>query len=88
MLILILINVQCLQNVASSFEKGFSGQNHSLQDSHHLIEKFPPDKFPIPTPLNAIWKTLDKGPSLLKFVCYSKLNSIFLLKIFFLKVVS
>ena len=28
--------------------------------------KIPPGNFPIPLPLNAIWKTLDKGPSLLQ----------------------
>ena len=34
-------NVQYLQNVVFSFEKVLSGQNHSLLDSHHLIEKSP-----------------------------------------------
>ena len=47
MLILILINVQYLQNVVFSFGKGLSGKNHSLSDSHHPVEKFPPDKFTI-----------------------------------------
>ena len=46
--ILILVNVQYLQNVVFSFEKGLSGQNHSLLDSHHLIGKFSPGKIPIP----------------------------------------
>ena len=41
MLILILINVQYLQNVVFSFEKGLSGQNHALSDSRHPTEKFP-----------------------------------------------
>ena len=84
MLILILINDQYLQNVAFSFEKGVSGQNHSLSDCHHSIEKFP-QKYPTSHPLllSTIWKTLEKGPSLLEFVCYSKLNSTFLLTISF-----
>ena len=69
MSILILINVQYFQNVVFSFEKGLSGQNHSLSDSQHPIEKFSPGKFHIPLCLNAIWKTLDKGSSLLQFVC-------------------
>ena len=47
MLILILINVQYLQNVVFSFGKGLSGKNHSLSDSHHPVEKSPPDKFTI-----------------------------------------
>ena len=38
-LILFLINDQYLQNVAFSFEKGSSGQNHSLSDFH---KKIPP----------------------------------------------
>ena len=42
MLILILINVQYLQNVAFSFEKGWNGQIHSFLDSHHPIKKNPP----------------------------------------------
>ena len=41
MLILVLINVQYLQNVVFILEKGLGGQNLSLSDSHHLIEKFP-----------------------------------------------
>ena len=35
---------QCLiylQNVVFSFEKGSSGQNHSLPDSHHPVQKSP-----------------------------------------------
>ena len=32
-------HVQYLQIVVFSFEKGLSGQNHSLSDSHHAIEK-------------------------------------------------
>ena len=71
MLILILINVQYLQNIFS-FEKGWSGQNHCLSYSHHPIDKSPQANFtppPLPLPLNTYWKTLGKGPSLLKFVC-------------------
>ena len=40
MLILILIDVQYLQNVVFSFEKGLNVQNHSLSDSHHPTWKF------------------------------------------------
>ena len=83
MLILTLINVQYLENVAFSLKKGLSGQNHSLWDSHHLIEKFVPDKFSISPPLNAVWKTLDKGPSLLKFVCLFQVKLIYSWKYFF-----
>ena len=39
LLILILIHAQYLHNVGFSFEKGSSGQNHSLSDSHHSIKK-------------------------------------------------
>ena len=39
MQILILINVQYLQNVVFSFEKGLNGQNYSSSDFHHLIKK-------------------------------------------------
>ena len=41
MLILILINVQYLQKVVFSFEKGSNAQNHSLSDSQHLITPTP-----------------------------------------------
>ena len=41
MLILILINVQYLQNVVFSFEKGLNGQNHSSSGSHHPTQKSP-----------------------------------------------
>ena len=40
MLILISINVQCLQNVHFSFEKGSNSQDHSSSDSHNPIKKF------------------------------------------------
>ena len=52
------------------------------QISTNRQKNLPQANFPSPLPLNAIWETLDKGPSLLKFA-YSKLNSTFLLKIFF-----
>ena len=45
MLILILIDVKYLYNVAFSFEKGTSGQNHSSSDSHHTIKKPPQQNF-------------------------------------------
>ena len=51
MLIMILINVQYLENVVFNFEKGSSGQNHSLSDSHHAIEKSPQANFPSPYPV-------------------------------------
>ena len=38
-LILILIDVQYLQNVDFSFEKGLNGQNYSSSDSQHPIKK-------------------------------------------------
>ena len=69
MLILILFNIQNLQSVAFSFEKGSSGQNHFLSASHQPIEKFPDANFPSVLLLNAIWKTLEKGSILLRFVC-------------------
>ena len=68
MLILILIDVQYLQNLVSSIEKGSNLQNHSLSDLHHSIKKIPPTKFPIPQlrgfsclPLNTICKILMMG---------------------------
>ena len=48
MLILILIDVQYLQNVSFSFEKGPYGQSHSSSDTHHPIKIPPPAKFPNP----------------------------------------
>ena len=49
MLILILIDVQYLQNVAFSFEKGLNGQMYFFLDSNFPIKKYPlPAKFPIP----------------------------------------
>ena len=47
--ILILINVQYLQNVVFSFEKGSTSQTHSFSDSYHPIKKiFPLQNFPFP----------------------------------------
>ena len=83
MLILILINVQYLHNVVFSFEKSLSGQNHSFSDSQHS-----PGKFPIPLPLNTIWKTLDKGPSLLKFACLFQIKFNFSIENIFFRVES
>ena len=39
MLILILIDVQYLQNIVFSFDKGLNGRNHSSWDSDHQIKK-------------------------------------------------
>ena len=47
MLIWILIDIQYLENVVFSFEKGSNGQNHSLSDSHPQWRKKNPAKFPI-----------------------------------------
>ena len=55
MLVLILINVQYLQKVVFSFEKGLNAQNHS-SGSHHLIKKS--DRHPPPFPS----KTFDSPP--------------------------
>ena len=49
MLILISVDVQCLQNVVFSFEKGSNGQNHLPSGSDHPIKiPPPPEKFPNP----------------------------------------
>ena len=45
MLILISINVQYLQNIVFSFEKGPNGQNQYSSDSHNHLKKIPPDNF-------------------------------------------
>ena len=61
MLILILIDVQYLQNVVFSFEKGLDGQNYPSSSSHYLIKKKKTSKISYSPPsLNAIWKTLSK----------------------------
>ena len=41
MLILILTDVQYLQIVIFSFEKGSNGQNHSWSNSHQMIKNSP-----------------------------------------------
>ena len=41
-LTLVLIYVQCIQNVIFSFRKGSNRQNHSSSDSHLLITPQPP----------------------------------------------
>ena len=68
MLILILIDVQYLQNLVFSFEKGLNVQNHSLPDSHHSIKKFPQQNFLFPTkciflltPYHYLGNTYDDG---------------------------
>ena len=48
MLILILMDVQYLQNVVFSFEKGLNGPKHSPSDSHHPIQKLLWLNFPFP----------------------------------------
>ena len=48
MLILILDDIQCLQNVVFTFKKGSNVQNHSPSDSHQRIKNYPATKFPIP----------------------------------------
>ena len=85
MLLFILINVQYLQNVVFSFEKGLSGQNHSLSDSHHLIEKSPLANFSSPSPLTLLGKPWTKDQVCEGFLAYSKLNSTFLLNLFQVK---
>ena len=57
MLILILIDVQYLQNLVFSFEKGSDVQNPSLSDSHQ--QNFPSKKKK--SPLNTTRKTLMMG---------------------------
>ena len=48
MLILILVNVQYIQNVVFSFQKGTNGLNDSSLDSHHLSKKIPQQNFLFP----------------------------------------
>ena len=75
MLSLVLINVQYLQSIVFSSGKGLSGQNHIPTTQQKNL----PGKFPIPLPLNTIWKTLGKGPSLLNFVCLFQVKFNFLI---------
>ena len=49
MLILILIDVQYLQKVVFSFEKGSNDQNHSSSGSHHPIKNPPQQNFKLPS---------------------------------------
>ena len=49
--------------------EGSSGQNHAFLDSHLRIKNLLREISHPTLTLTAIWKTLDKGPSLLKFVC-------------------
>ena len=90
MLILVLINAQYLQNVVCKFENHSSNQNHSLSDSHHPVAppKSPQANFPSPLPLTTTWKTLDKGLSLLKFVCLLQVKFNFSIDNIFFRVVS
>ena len=45
MLILIFIDVQYIQNVVFSFQKGSNGLNDSSLDFYHPSKKIPPAKF-------------------------------------------
>ena len=55
MLVLILVDVQYLQKVVFSFQKGLDGQNHS-SGSNHMIKKSP-SKIPnAPHPLTLLVK--------------------------------
>ena len=57
----ILINVQYLQIVVFSFEKGLNGPKHSSSDSHQPIKQYPPlTKFIIPPSLLTV--TLFRKP--------------------------
>ena len=58
MLILILIDAQYLQNVVFSFEKKVKMVKITPREIPTTRQKNPPVKFPIPLPLNGIWKTL------------------------------
>ena len=58
MLILILIDVQYLQNVVFTFEKG-SMVKLILTQIPTAQQITPQQNFPFLSPLNAIWKTLD-----------------------------
>ena len=74
MLIFILIDVQHLQKINLSFEKGSNSQNHSSSDSHQKPQPPPPATkkiFPSPHPLNAIWKTMYSQPKWLQKITFS-----------------
>ena len=55
MLILVLIDIQYLQNVASSSEKSLNDQNDSSLNSHHPIKNFPNQKFPCNQKIVQFW---------------------------------
>ena len=67
MLILILIDVQYLQNLVCSFEKGSNVQNHSLSESHSSMKKFSQQNFLFP-----YWEDFSAYPSTLfgKYWCW------------------
>ena len=69
MRIFVLIDVQYIQNVVFSFEKGSNGQNHSSSDLHQPIP--PQQNFASSLPLKVISKTLDKWSALATayFIC-------------------
>ena len=56
--ILILINVQYLQKVVFSFEKGQMVKTLLLRFSPPDKKIPPPAKFLMPTPLNTVWKSM------------------------------
>ena len=55
MLILILVNVQYVQNVVFSFDKGLNGQDHS-SGCHHPMKKSLQQNFLLPQPLTLFEK--------------------------------
>ena len=67
MLILILIDVQYLQKVVFSFEKGLNGQKHS-SGSHHSIKNFLQQNFPSPHLLTLFGKPCMIG---LNYFCHN-----------------
>ena len=68
MLILILINAQCLQNVVFSFEKGLSGQNPSLSDEKLSDRKIPPWQISHASVLQILQSFFEKCYILSKFL--------------------
>ena len=77
----IVIDVQYVQKVVSSFEKSSNGQNHSSSDSDHPKKKIPPQNLSLrllegyPLSRNAISKTLN-CPFAPKEVSWGKLGNI------------
>ena len=61
MLILIFVDVQYLQNVVLSLEKGSNGQNHSLSESQHSVKISPEPNF-LPHSLDLFEKSLHCVP--------------------------